>query len=146
MRHYEAKAASFFFKDMIPISAETSGGVHIYRVNNVEKLKVYYRETTRYEGESHAWTFGTWLTNLDVTYANLWRHRSVYQKEAILVFGEHYNELSEADKQQRAQGFNPGHEKFERSPGSCGFQYLNLSRSLPQPDGDRAGPRAVCGG
>lgn len=54
-RHYKAKTESFFFKDMTPISAETFGGLHICRVNNVEKLKVYvHRDTTRYEGKGCA--------------------------------------------------------------------------------------------
>lgn len=46
-RCYEAKTESFFFKDMLPISAETSGGLHINRESNIEKLKVYYRGTAR---------------------------------------------------------------------------------------------------
>lgn len=62
------------------------------------------------------------LANLDVTYANLWRDKLVYQNEAIRVFGEHFHELSESDKQQRCQGFNPDYEEFGSSPGNHCFQ------------------------
>lgn len=73
------------------------------------------------------------MTNLDVTYANLWWSRVVYQEEAILVFGDQFYELSESRRQQHFQGFNPDYEKFGSSLGSRGFQYLiYLDRTFNQ--------------
>lgn len=40
------------------------------------------------------------------------------------MFGERFHKLTETDRIQHFQGFNPDHEKNRSSPCSCGFQYL----------------------
>lgn len=89
------------------------------------------------------WTFGTLLNNLDVTHAN---HKLVYQKEAILVFGEHYHELTEADRQQNFQGFNPDYEKYGEFACQLWLSTSHLSGPQLQPIGETPGPHGLLGG
>lgn len=56
---------------MTPMRAEAFGSVHLYDINQLDLLRMYYQETRRHEVNNYSCTFGTFMNNVRFAYHNL---------------------------------------------------------------------------